>query len=329
IIELLNCNALAIYIINKDGAGFNNYANYNLDDEFHKGMIENGEFFWKVIRERKSSVITNKTNDIKNFPQLLSKYNFASCFGIPLILRGTPIGALFLFFNSKKRYTKEEIKFSEAIANQLVVAFEKINSLDRIKEMNLNTVLALVRAIEIRDPYTKGHSLQVSELAFELGKYIDLSNRQLELIKFAGLLHDVGKIAISESILNKPAPLNDYEWAIMKKHPEKSVEIIRPISDLREIETWILYHHERWDGTGYPEGKKDKEIPIGARILAVCDTFSAMTSDRPYRKALSLEETIEEIKNYKGKQFEPEIVDIFLKLPEEFLRRVIKKILTM
>jgi putative nucleotidyltransferase with HDIG domain len=199
-----------------------------------------------------------------------------------------------------------------------MVGIEKILNIQTIKEMSMESVMALVQAIEMRDPYTKGHSLQVSEIAFELGRLFELGDRELELLKFAGLLHDIGKIAIPEMILNKPAKLDEFEWEIMRKHPVKSAEIIQPIKNLSEIGKWILHHHERWDGTGYPAGLKGEEIPFYSRILA-------MLSDRPYRKKLSFKEAIEEIIRYKGKQFDPRIVEMFLTLPEEFLRRVVGK----
>jgi len=186
-------------------------------------------------------------------------------------------------------------------------------------------VFALVQAIEMRDPCTKGHSLQVSNIAVELAKIFGSSEREVELVRYAGLLHDVGKIAVPEAILNKPSGLNEEEWKVMRIHPVISAEIVRLIKDLSEIEKWIFYHHERWDGTGYPEGLQGREIPCFSRILAICDTYSAMVSDRPYRKGLTDEAAREEIKNYSGKQFDPEIVEIFLTLSKEFLKRIIEK----
>ncbi|MEO0161698.1 MAG: HD-GYP domain-containing protein [candidate division WOR-3 bacterium] len=175
----------------------------------------------------------------------------------------------------------------------------------------------LNRAIEVLDFYTRKHSIEVSVLAFWLAKYIGLSDWEQEMVKLAGLVHDIGKVSIPETILNKPGPLNADEWEIMKRHPLKSAEIIQPIPGFQEIAYWILYHHEHWDGRGYPEGRKRKEIPAVAQILAVCDAYSAMTSNRPYRNALSEEEAKEEIRNFSGIQFDPEIVEIFLSLPKE------------
>ena len=128
-----------------------------------------------------------------------------------------------------------------------------------------------------------------------------------------------------ENILKKPARLNEQEWKIMRRHPVLSAEIINPIRQLREIEKWVLYHHERWDGTGYPEGLQDRNIPFFSRILAICDTYSAIVSDRPYRRGLADEEAREEIKRFSGKQFDPEIVEAFLIITKEFLRKLTGK----
>lgn len=195
----------------------------------------------------------------------------------------------------------------------------------RIKNINLESVLSFVKLMELTDIYTKNHSFQVAELAFLLGKFIGLSEKELMLIKLAGLLHDIGKIMIPEQIFNKPGALNKCEWDIMKQHPKKGSDMIKTVDGLKEINQWILYHHEKYDGTGYPEGLRKKEIPLCARVLALCDSYSAMVSDRPYKKSISEEDAKAEIQEYKGKQFDPELADIFLKLPCEYLRRAIRK----
>ncbi|MEO0122751.1 MAG: HD-GYP domain-containing protein [candidate division WOR-3 bacterium] len=194
-----------------------------------------------------------------------------------------------------------------------------------IKNINIASVLSFVKLMELTDIYTKNHSFQVAELAFLMGKFIGLSEKELMLIKLAGLLHDIGKIVIPEEIFNKPGSLNKYEWDIMKQHPKKGSDMIKTVDGLKEVKQWILYHHEKYDGTGYPEGLKKEEIPFCARILAVCDSYSAMVSDRPYKKSISEEDAKIEIQECKGKQFDPELADVFLKLPCEYVRRAITK----
>lgn len=318
--EMIDCDALAIYTLDKVSHNYTVFANYNLTQDFHTHLLsKENDFFWKIIDRRKSDVLSKLTADTNfGFPAILKNSGFATCVGVPLILRGLPVGCLFVF--SSRPYNKKEIKFVEGIGRQIVIAMERMEIFERIKEQNVESVLALVQAIEIRDPCTRGHSQQVAHLAIELYKNITSSDTDLELIEYAGLLHDVGKIAVPELILNKPAPLNQEEWLIMKRHPVQSAEIVEPIKALGKIVTWIRYHHERLDGSGYPEGLKSGEIPLESKVLAICDAFSAMVGKRPYRNAFTIEQAIDEIKRFAGKQFDPEVVKIFLKLPEEKLR---------
>lgn len=325
IIDIARCDALAIYTITTSKDCYDTYTNHNLTRDFHISLIrQNNKFLSNVIKTNKASILTNfYTKPSNNFPAVLIKYGFETCVFVPLISKDKPIGLLLLLSKEKREYKKREIQYIEGISQQLVRALDNIQHSG--EDMNIGSVFKFIKTIGLDDPYTIKHSLQVAELAYELGRHLDLSEAELGLIKFAGLLHDVGKVGIPEQILNKPSALDDYEWKIMKKHPEKSAEIIKEIDYLKEAVSCILHHHEKWDGTGYPEGLKGNDIPFFSRILAICDTYSAMISDRPYRKALSNKEVRSEVEKFKGKQFDPEVVDVFLKLPDEFLRRVIDK----
>ncbi|MCX7995838.1 MAG: HD domain-containing protein [candidate division WOR-3 bacterium] len=323
--EVLGCDALAIYTAEPGRADLNVFTNYNLNEEFHNEIIgKNKDFLNRIIRTRKSQIVTGRGDD-KNLGELLKKYGFTSCIGVPLILRGIPFGALLIFSHTRRNYDKQELQYMEGIARQLVITIDRIQAIEKMKEMSVEAVHALVQAIEMRDPTTKGHSAQVAELAQEIARKMDFPESKLHLIKFAGLLHDVGKIAVPESILRKPAELDEYEWVIVKKHPIHSMNIIKPINNLQEICKWVLHHHERWDGSGYPDGLKHEAIPIESRILAICDAYSAMVSDRPYRKGLTIEYALEEIQRCAGKQFDPEIVKLFLKIPEVLLKNLNEK----
>ena len=147
-----------------------------------------------------------------------------------------------------------------------------------------------------------------------LTKEMGLQEEEREIIRDACLLHDIGKIGISENILRKPAKLSNCEWEIMKSHPVMGEEILKPLPTLKPVLPLIRHHHERWDGKGYPDGLKGEEIPLGARIIAICDAFDAMTSLRPYRKPLSKEKALKEIEKNSGTQFDPKLVEIFLKI---------------
>ena len=183
-----------------------------------------------------------------------------------------------------------------------------------MRNMYLDTVKALCQAVEAKDPYTQGHSQRVSELAYNLGKRLKLSHKTLENLRFAGMLHDIGKIGIDEHILNKPGRLTDDEYEKIKLHPAIGSKIIQGIDFLKESADIVMSHHEHFDGTGYPEGKKEDEIPFEACILCVVDVYDALTSDRPYRRAMTEEEAIEIIKRESGTLFNPIVANEFIKM---------------
>lgn len=176
------------------------------------------------------------------------------------------------------------------------------------------TAITLAKAIEKRDRYTGGHTDRVTEYAKLTAKRLDWPEERLAVLELAGHLHDVGKIGVPDAVLNKPGKLTVEEFEMMKAHPEIGEQIIRGIDFLEALVPYVLYHHERYDGKGYPKGISGEAIPIEGRLLAVSDTFDAMTSSRPYRKQLDPERAIEEIKRCSGTQFDPNIVVVFLEI---------------
>jgi putative two-component system response regulator len=173
------------------------------------------------------------------------------------------------------------------------------------------TVQALTAAIEAKDPYTAGHSWKVSYLSIQFANTLELGQTDIFALRLAGMMHDVGKIGIPESVLRKPSRLNEQEWEIMKQHPIIGAEIVGQISDLKFVAKIVRSHHERWDGTGYPEGLKEEQIPFLARILNLSDAFDALTADRAYRKGLTDQQALEIIKQQSGIHFDEEMVTIF------------------
>lgn len=183
-----------------------------------------------------------------------------------------------------------------------------------LRNAYFDSIAALASALDASDPYTKGHSDRVTKYAVQTARAMKLSEREIETIEFAGRLHDIGKIGIDRSILRKRSKLNDREWSEMQKHPVMGSEIAGKLKFMKNSEDYVNYHHERYDGKGYPKGLKGEEIPVGARILGVVDAFDAMTSDRPYRPALSADEAVRELERGAGQQFDPNIVEVFVKL---------------
>jgi putative nucleotidyltransferase with HDIG domain len=176
------------------------------------------------------------------------------------------------------------------------------------------TLQALVTALDFRDNETQGHSFRVVEYAVLVAEKLGVGGGELTWIRRGAILHDVGKIGVPDAILRKPGKLDDDEWAEMRKHPEMGYRMLKHIPFLEPALDIVLSHQERFDGSGYPEGLKGEGIPLGARIFAVVDTFDAMTSDRPYRKALSIEAACEEIARCSGSQFDPRVAECFLSI---------------
>jgi diguanylate cyclase (GGDEF)-like protein/putative nucleotidyltransferase with HDIG domain len=198
-----------------------------------------------------------------------------------------------------------EIPISEALDGKF-----SINNKGAI----LNTIYALAATVDAKDHYTYGHSKKVSKYATDLAVALGLSDERVSAIHAAALLHDIGKIGVSDQILGKAGPLNDEEWKPIYAHPTMGVSILKHVDSLKDCLAAVQYHHERYDGTGYPSGLKGSNIPLDARILAIADTFDAMTSSRPYRNQMTCEEAIEEIKRGSGTQFDPDIARVFIEM---------------
>ncbi|HET7626935.1 MAG TPA: HD-GYP domain-containing protein [Bacillales bacterium] len=215
-----------------------------------------------------------------------------------------------LYFSLRQTFIRSTnvIKQRNTELNHLVRSLE--NTYDASLE-------ALSTALDLRDNETEGHSLRVTAYSIKLAKQMGLSEEQLVSMARGALLHDIGKIGIRDDILLKPGPLDGQEWQIMKSHVTIGANMLASIDFLKPSLPIIQYHHERWDGKGYHSGLSGEDIPIGARIFALCDTYDAITSDRPYRKRQSHEEAVQEIKRCRGTQFDPAVVDAFLSISKE------------
>jgi len=177
-----------------------------------------------------------------------------------------------------------------------------------------NTLEGWAKALELKDKVTQGHTLRVTKLTLRLAKKMNVDEEELTYIQWGAILHDIGKMGIPDSILNKPGKLTKNEWEIMHQHPNYAYEMLSEIEFLKPALDIPLYHHEKWDGSGYPKKLEGENIPLAARIFCITDVWDAMTSDRPYREALSKEEVTAHIKEQTGKHFDPKIVNIFLEL---------------
>lgn len=238
---------------------------------------------------------------------------FLTLLRIPFVVKGEVTGVLHAGARRASAFTPDDLSTLKNLSMQIGVALEHTKTLKDLEDLFIGTVRALSNAIDAKSPWTMGHSERVTSYALRIAKSIGLEDELLKRLEIAGLLHDVGKLGTYEAILNKPGRLTDEELAIMQQHPAQGAVILAPIKQLEDIIPGVKYHHEFYDGTGYPEKLKGGDIPLMARILKVADTVDAMAADRPYRKGRSFDEIIAELKKFSGIQFDPSIVEAFLK----------------
>jgi len=234
---------------------------------------------------------------------------------IPLKLKDKPFGVLNLHLSrDKESFTDYDLKFLTLLAGETAITLENIKLYESLENFYLEMVQTLARVIDAKDSYTGDHAGRARNKARRLAQELHIPEQTLRYVEYAALLHDIGKIGIDGGILSKPGKLTQEEYEEMKKHPAIGYQILSPIHFLGPVAQMVLYHHEWFNGMGYPEGLKGEEIPLGARIVATIDAWDAMRSDRPYRKALSRDIAEGELTKGSGRQFDPQVVQAFLAL---------------
>ncbi len=239
---------------------------------------------------------------------------FKSMLSVPVIFQGQVSGVISTYCKDHRRFSDEEIGVLSIFASQVAISIQESKHYENLHMNYFNTIRALVLAIEAKDPYIRGHTERVTEYAIAVARVMKVTPKNLELLRYAGELHDVGKIGIPDSILSKPGKLTSEERLIIQQHTVRGEELLKPLDFLKPVRPVVRNHHEWYDGSGYPDRLKKKRIPLLSRILACADAFDAMTSARPYRmKKMTAQEACEEIKNNSGSQFDPYIARIFIK----------------
>lgn len=216
-----------------------------------------------------------------------------------------------------KPFTEFDKEILTTFAEQAVIAIKNAQLYEEQEKLTIGSIKALAAILDTRPNRIQTHSQMFVKLVIDTAKEIGMGAQEIRILKYASFLHDAGKVMIPDEILKKPKKLTGKEFQIVKKHPMKGVEIVKPIEILRPVVPIILHHHEKYDGTGYPKGLKGRQIPLGSRIMAIVDAFISMVSKQPYRECLSTQEALSEIKKYAGTQFDPEVVNIFARLIEK------------
>lgn len=222
----------------------------------------------------------------------------------------------------QRPFTHDDLHLADALAASVSAGIESTQLMQKQRDLFLSTITALAQAVELRDQYTGGHTARVTNFSLLLGRQLELSPEDLNLIRIGGPLHDIGKIGIDDAILRKPGKLTDEEFEIMKSHTVKGAAILQSLPGLQDVIPIVRSHHERWDGKGYPDGTAGEDTPRLARIVAVADAFDAMTSDRPYRKGMDPEIAFAEVEKMSGKQFDPTCAAALLAIKTKLYQEV-------
>ena len=286
-------------------------------------QLEDG-FAGQAVRDRKMVVI----QDLSACEDAQKKLRFSSgeavvgYYAVPLIAKREVKGVLEIYHRKRLHPNAEWLDFLKTLAEQAAIAIDNITLFSDLQSSKLelelaydNTLQGWAHALELRDYETKGHSMRVTEMTVHLAKMMGInSEEEIVHIRRGAILHDIGKMGIPDSILLKPGPLTTKEWKIIHKHPTYGYEMLLPTEFLKPALDVVLYHHEKWDGTGYQSGLKGEEIPLSARLFAIVDVWDSLIHDRPYKKAWSKEKAREYIMEQSGIHFDPKITDVFVNI---------------
>ncbi len=261
--------------------------------------------------------------DVTKDPRFYSKVDEKSKFitrnaiTVPLKPKNKLIGVAQVLNKKGGLFDNDDVELFETLARQAAVAIENASLYTDLQELFLNSIRTVVSLIDAKDDYTAGHSSRVTKYALMIADQLGFATEDRKRLELAALLHDVGKIGMPDSILKKPSGLTDEEFAIVKNHPSKGAEALEPIKQMKDIIPGVRYHHEKLNGRGYPAGLSGDQVPMDAQIICVGDSYDAMNSDRPYRKGLGMEESVRRLRQDSGTQFNPALVEAFVKALEK------------
>ncbi len=284
--------------------------------------LENINIDMKIMNyslEHSLAIVTNNLENDSRFKSLAGNPFFKDTKAVmivPISSQKKKVGVILFDIpkNEKKVFTDNDLVFMDSYSTQCAISLENAFLYTEIREVYFSTIQVLSSALDAKDSYTEGHSQRVTEYSLAVAEELKLPKNEIEMIQIAAILHDIGKIGIRDLILCKPGKLTKDEFDIIKNHPSLGAEIVSHIAFLADKAKLIKHHHERFDGKGYPDGLKEQEIPIGSRIIAVCDSFDAMTSKRSYRENIPVHKALAELNKCSGTQFDAEIANTFIKV---------------
>ena len=332
LISKMGVSAAAILVFNPDSQMMDYYARKGFQnrEKAHASISMGDSVASQILMNRKSVYLSDLRQEN---PELMAAYpgeNFSSYYAMPLFIKGATRGILEMFFRQPFSPTADWLDFTQTLAGQAAIAVDNAQLFENLQRTNQELSLAYDttlegwgKALELRDKETQGHTRRVTNLTVELARQMGISEPDLTHIRRGTLLHDIGKMGVPDHILHKPGPLTPEELAEMRMHPQYAYDLLSPIPYLRPALDIAYYHHEWWDGSGYPHKLKGEAIPLSARIFAVVDVWDALLSDRPYRAAWDEAKVMEYITGLSGKQFDPYVVEAFKKMlasSQKFIR---------
>jgi HD-GYP domain-containing protein (c-di-GMP phosphodiesterase class II) len=295
----------------------------NLDNALNELYPANNELL-KYLRENNMPLILEDAQMDVRFERWSAADFVRGWMGIPLVARGQILGYITLDSFTPAAFNIDMTDLAQSFAHQAATAIENAQLFENLQKSNLElsqaydtTLEGWGKALELRDKETQGHTMRVTDLTLKLARKIGIQEPQLTHLRRGVLMHDIGKMGVTDRILHKKAPLTKREWSAMREHPQYAYDLLFPITYLRPALDIAYCHHERWDGTGYPRGLKNVEIPLGARIFSVVDVWDALMSDRSYRGAWPRKKVMSHIRKQSGLHFDPQIVEVFLDMMEQ------------
>ena len=290
------------------------FSFYNQKNKLCNKSFEFSTYGLEELHANPEYLVIHADNNVLPYLLPFAKSGIKSFLILPVFLNNKLSAVITIGRLQVKVYSEEDITRTRQMADQVAVALSNANLIKELDQLNWGTLKALARTVDAKSSWTAGHSERVTDMALEIGAVLGLTPEKIDNLHRGALLHDIGKIGVPVSVLDKPGKLDDEEYRIVKMHPQIGAKILEPIAAYKEIVPIVLQHHERHDGKGYPAGLSGDAIDIGARILAVADVFDALKSDRPYREGWALERVIGLITQEAGRQFNPDVVEAFLEI---------------